>query len=114
MSCKVSGNKLTDACIGLFSLSPAPSQPPSGLSATILSSSSLSISWMSVSDADGYILYYNGGKAVLIKGQHMTDYTLSGLNKGKKYNISIYSFSSLPYISARNLSVNFNGMCLEQ
>ena len=99
-------HKVTDACISQFSLSPAPSQPPSDLSATILSSSSLSISWMSVSGADGYIVNYNGGKAVLT---NMTDYTLSGLNKGKKYNISIYSFSSLPYISAKNLSVNFNG-----
>ena len=106
-------HKVTDVCISLFSLSPAPSQPPSGLSATILSSSSLSISWMSVSGVDGYILYYNGGEAVLIKGQHMTDYTLSGLNKGNDYNISIYSFSGFPSISARNWSVNFNGKSLE-
>ena len=64
---------------------------------------------MSVSDADGYVVYYKGGKAVLIKGQHMTDYTLSGLNKGNDYNISIYSFSRLPSISASNWRLNFNG-----
>ena len=62
---------IINACI--FSLYPAPSQPPSGLSATILSSSSLSISWMSVSGADGYIVYYNGGEAVLIEGQDSTN-----------------------------------------
>ncbi len=97
-----------------FSLSTAPSQSPSGLSATILSSSSLSISWMSVSGADGYIVYYNGGEAVLIEGQNMADYTLNGLNKGNEYNISIYSFSKLPSTSARNLSVNFNGKWFER
>ena len=96
-------HKLTDACINIFSLSPAPLQPPSGLSATIASSNSLSISWMSVSGVDGYIVYSNGGEAVLIKGQNMTDYTLSGLNeKGNDYNINIYSFSRLPSISASN------------
>ncbi len=92
----------------------APSQPPSALSATILSSCSLSISWMSVSGVDGYILYYNGGKAVLIEGQNMADYTLNGLNKGNEYNISIYSFSRLQSVSASNLSVNFNGKWFER
>ena len=62
---------------------------------------------MSVSGADGYIVYYNGGEAVLIEGQN--DYSVCGLNKGKEYNISIYSFSGLPSISASNLNVNFNG-----
>ena len=64
---------------------------------------------MSVSDADGYAVYYNGGEAVLIEGQHMTDYTLFGLNKGNDYNINIFSFSGLLSISAGNLNVNFNG-----
>ena len=64
---------------------------------------------MSVSGVDGYIVYYDGGDAILIEGQHMTDYTLIGLNKGNDYNINIYSFSGLLSISAANLSVNFNG-----
>ena len=114
MNCKVSGHKLTDAGISPLSISLAPSQPPSGLSATILSSSNLSISWMSVSGVDGYIVYYNGGEAVLIKGQNMTDYTLSGLNKGNEYNIKIYSFSRLRSISASNVSVKFNGKWFER
>ena len=64
---------------------------------------------MPVSDANGYIVYYNGGEAVLIKGQHMTDYTLIGLKKGNDYNISIYSFSGLPSISASIWRLSFNG-----
>ena len=69
---------------------------------------------MSVSGADGYIVYYNGGEAVLIEGQNMNDYSVCGLNKGKEYNISIYSFSGLASISASNLNVNFNGKLFER
>ena len=90
--------------------SPAPSKPPSGLSATILSSSSLSISWMSVSDADGYIVYYNGGEAVLIEGQDSTNRILNGLNKGTTYTISVYSYSGLVSETASVLIIDYNGM----
>ena len=72
-----------------YVLSLAPSQPPSGLSATILSSSSLSISWMSVSGVDGYIVYYNGGEAVLIEGQDSTNRMLNGLIKGTTYTVDV-------------------------
>ena len=73
-------------------LSPAPSQPPSGLSATILSSSSLSISWMSVSGADGYIVYYNGGEAELMEKQDSTSGMLNGLTIGSTYTVDVYSY----------------------
>ncbi len=69
---------------------------------------------MPVAGADGYIVYYNGGEAVLIRGQNMTDYILDGLNKGNEYNVSIYSFSRLQSVSASNLRVNFNGKWFEQ
>ena len=85
----------------------APSQPPSGLSATILSSSSLSISWMSVSDADGYIVYYNGGEAVLIEGQDSTNMVLNGLIKGTTYTVDVYSYESL-FSDASKISVSVN------
>ena len=51
---------------------------------------------MSVSGADGYIVYYNGGEAVLIEGHDSTNYTLKRLVKGSEYLISVASFSNLP------------------
>ncbi len=96
-------------CNNLF-LSPAPSQPPSGLSATILSSSSLSICWMSVSNVDGYIVYYNGGEAVLIEGQDSTTWMLNGLNKGTTYTVDVYSYDQFfSDVSRASITVNFDG-----
>ena len=96
--------------INCYHISPAPSQPPSGLSATILSSSSLSISWMSVSGADGYIVYYNGGVAVLIEGQDSTNGMLNGLNKGTTYTVDVYSYESLfSNASKYSIAINFDG-----
>ena len=77
-----------------MSFSPAPSQSPSGLSATILSSSSLSISWIPVPYTDGYVLHYNGGKAVVIEGQYSANWILKGLKKGS-YIISVYAYNSI-------------------
>ena len=94
----------------LFLSLAAPSQPPSGLSATILSNSSISISWMSVSDAVGYIVYYNGGEAVLIEGQDSTNMTLYGLIKGTNYTIDVYSYEGFYSNTSRaSIPVNFDG-----
>ena len=61
---------------------PAPS-PPSGLSAnSILSTTSLSISWMSVSGAVGYIVDYNGGQAELIEGKDSADHFTGWVEQG--------------------------------
>ena len=93
-----------------YTLSLAPSQPPSGLSATILSSSSLSISWMSVSGADGYIVYYNGGEAVLIEGQDSTNRILNGLIMGTTYTVDVYNFEGFySYASRASITVLFYG-----
>ena len=81
----------------------APSQPPSGLSATILSNSSISISWMSVSGVDGYIVYYNGGEAVLIEGQNSTNRMINGLSE-RYYTIDVYSSKGF-YSNATRASV---------
>ena len=91
-------------------LSLAPSQPPSGLSAIILSSSSLSISWMSVPGVDGYIVYYNGGEAVLIKGQDSTNRMLNGLVKGTTYTVDVYSYEGFYSTASRaSIAVLFDG-----
>ena len=47
---------------------------------------------MSVSGVDGYIVYYNGGEAILIEGQDSTDMMLNGLIKGTTYTVDVYSY----------------------
>ncbi len=47
---------------------------------------------MSVSGVDGYIVYYNGGEAVLIEGQDSTNRRLNGLIKGTTYTVDVYSY----------------------
>ena len=110
MICKVSKFLLAQLLIGTFLTSSAPSQPPSDLSATILSSSSLSISWMSVSGVDGYIVYYNGGEAVLIEGQDSANRMLNGLIKGAIYSVDVYSYEGFySNTSKTSIQVNLDG-----
>ena len=91
-------------------LSLAPSQPPSGISTTILSGSSLSIIWMSVSGADGYIVYYNGGEAVLIEGQDSTNMILNGLIKGTTNTVDVYSYEGFYSTASKaSIAVLFDG-----
>ena len=63
---------------------------------------------MSVSGVDGYIVYYNGGEAVLIEGQDSTNRMLNGLNKGTTYSVDVYSYEGF-YASRASISVNFDG-----
>ena len=99
--------------INHFSLPPAP-PPPNNLSATILSSSSLSISWMSVSDAVGYIVYYNGGEAVLIEGQDSTNYTLERLTLKSMYTVHVisylYNYTDIFMEESSEVAVLFDGI----
>ena len=65
---------------------------------------------MSVSGADGYIVYYNGGEAVLIEGQDSTNRMLNGLNKGSTYTVDVYSYEGFYSIASRaSITVNFDG-----
>ena len=65
---------------------------------------------MSVSGADGYIVYYNGGEAVLIEGQDSTNMILNGLNKGTTYSVDVYSYERFYSNTSRaSISVNFDG-----
>ena len=64
---------------------------------------------MSVSGVDGYILYYNGGEAVLIEGQDSTNMTLNGLIKGITYTIDVYSYEGFYSASGVSIAVFFSG-----
>ena len=65
---------------------------------------------MSVSGVDGYIVYYNGGEAVLIEGQDSTNVTLSGLIKGTSYTVDVYSYEGFySNASKASLKVNITG-----
>ena len=62
---------------------------------------------MSVSGVDGYIVYYNGGKAALIEGQDSTNMTLNGLIKGITYTIDVYSYEGF-YSNASRAAIKVN------
>ena len=65
---------------------------------------------MSVSDADGYIVYYNGGEAVLIEGQDSTNSMLNGLYQGTTYTVDVHSYNNLFSDATKtSISVNFDG-----
>ena len=65
---------------------------------------------MSVSGVDGYIVYYNGGEAVLIEGQDSTDRMLNGLIKGTTFTVDVYSFEEFYSTTSRaSIAVVFDG-----
>ena len=82
------------------------SSPPTGLSATILSASSVSINWIPSSDVNGYILHYTpNGQSKIVKGGNKSSDILEGLTQGITYQISVYSYKDLPSESPNVLSV---------
>ena len=65
---------------------------------------------MSVSGVDGYIVYYNGGEAVLIEGQDSTNRMLNGLIKGTTFTVDVYSFEGFYSTTSRaSITVVFYG-----
>ena len=62
---------------------------------------------MSISDAVGYIVYYNGASALI---QNSTTAILNGLNKGTTYTVDVYSYDSLfSDTSKSSITVRFDG-----
>ena len=62
---------------------------------------------MSVSDAVGYIVYYNGASVLI---QDSTTAILNGLNKGTTYTVDVYSYDSLfSDASKSSITVRFDG-----
>ncbi len=65
---------------------------------------------MSVSGIDGYIVYDNGGEAVLIEGQDSTNRILNGLIKGTIYTVDVYSYEGFYSTASRaSIAVHFDG-----
>ena len=65
---------------------------------------------MSVSGVDGYIVYHNGGEAVLIEGQDLTDMTWNGLIKRTTYTVDVYSYEEFYSTASRaSIAVVFDG-----
>ena len=84
--------------------------PPPNLSATILSSSSINVSWTSVSNISGYIIHYSPNEHPRLKNRSDTSsVVLYGLSNGTIYNISVYSYKDLPSTSSSTVSVLLGG-----
>ena len=65
---------------------------------------------MSVSGADGYIVYYNGGEAVLIEGHDSTNRILNGFNLESTYSFDVYSYEGFySKVSRALITVNIDG-----
>ncbi len=88
------------------------SSPPDNPSATILYSTSLSISWTPLSSdiVNGYIISYNGGQQpIIVMGSDTSSYILEGLTKGTTYQINVYSYTDLPSETANVASILLDG-----
>ena len=88
----------------------AASSPPTGLSAIILSTSSVSINWTPSSDVNGYILHCTpDGESKIVKGGNKSNDTLEGLTQGVTYQFSVYSYKDLPSKSPNDISLVLDG-----
>ena len=86
------------------------SSPPCKLSAIIVSSSSVLVSWNPLSDVTGYIIHYSpGGQSELLNRTDASNNVLGGLIQGTTYQINVYSYRDLPSESSSDLSVLWDG-----
>ncbi len=90
--CGSSGNSYGDS--GNFTINnPAPSNPPSNVSATARSSSSIRVSWNSVSYATSYSIEECNG-SVSSRTTSSTSTTFTGLNSGRQYSFKVKAINS--------------------
>ena len=86
------------------------SSPPGELSATIVSSSSVLVSWNPLSDVTGYITHYTpDGQSELLNRTDASNNVLGGLIQGTTYQINVYSYKDLLSESSSDLSVLWDG-----
>ena len=83
-----------------------PSGPPTNLSVKILSSSSLSVSWIPpIGVVEGYIIQYSGIDPLLINGRDTLSDILEGLTKGMTYEFHVFAYRDLPSTEYNKVTV---------
>ena len=80
-------------CITYYIL--APSSSPTNITVTSTTTTSITINWThDASDADGYVVYYNG-TAKLVVGGDVKETTLDGLILGTSYSIMVRAYQDI-------------------
>jgi len=95
--------------ITVYYSTPTPN-PPTGVTATALSYSAISVSWNSSSGATRYKVYrstYSSGNYSYVTTRSSTSYTDSGLNSNTTYYYKIKACSSSTSSSCSNLSTSY-------
>ena len=73
----------------------APSSSPTSITAVSKTTTNVTVNWMhNTSDADGYVVYYNG-TAKLVEGGGMKETTLEGLIPGTSYSITVRAYQDI-------------------
>ena len=73
----------------------APSSFPTDITVVNTTTTSITVNWMyDTSDADGYVVYYNG-TAKLVVGGDMKETTLDGLIPGTSYSITVRAYQDI-------------------
>ena len=72
-----------------------PSSSPIDITVVSTSTTSITVNWMyDTSDADGYVVYYNG-TAKLVVGGDVKETTLDGLIPGTSYSITLRAYQDI-------------------
>ena len=73
----------------------APSSSPTGITVVNTTATSITVNWMyDTSDADGYVVYYNG-TAKQVVGGDMKETTLDGLIPVTSYSITVRAYQDI-------------------
>ena len=90
----VEGIYYTFLCQVIYSFL-APSSSPTNITVVSTTTTSITVNWMyDTSDADGYVVYYNG-TAKLVEGGDMKETTLDGLIPGTSYSITVRAYQDI-------------------
>ena len=73
----------------------APSLSPTDITIASTTTTSITVNWTyNTSDADGYVVYYNG-TANLVEGGDMKETTLDGIIPGTSYSITVRAYQNI-------------------
>ena len=89
----------------------APSSSPTDITVVSTTTTSITVNWMyDTSDADGYVVYYNG-TAKLVVGGDMKETTLDGLIPGTSYSITVRAYQDILGPPMTLYVTTDNGIC---